>query len=371
MVMEHTVSLSYFIVLILICIYFCTKAFSRLKQANEALSKADQAYIDAKRALREAAEKEQIVNESKQNYPWLAELIASWSAANDEQLAQAMIYKKRPAIESARKVREIAKEKRILVKQCRQYESQLNYYETVFPWLEEFKEIDPKEAYEYTRSTESDSEYEAIHNYLSPEEYRELPTSERYQRALDRYMVRKKNNWEAGIEYERYIGYIFEQDGYTVKYVGALFGLEDMGRDLIATKNDRTYIIQCKRWTIDKTIHEKHVFQLYGSVVHWNIEHPSNKATGILVTTAKLSPLARQCAEYLEIMSREEYPMPSSYPMIKCHVGKTEKIYHLPFDQQYDRTQMSRDDGDIYVSTVAEAEKLGFRRAYRWKGSSS
>ena len=57
--------------------------------------------------------------------------------------------------------------------------------------------------------------------------------------------------------------------------------------------------------------------------------------------------------------------------MIKCHVGKTEKIYHLPFDQQYDRTQMSRDDGDIYVSTVAEAEKLGFRRAYRWKGSSS
>ena len=28
-------------------------------------------------------------------------------------------------------------------------------------------------------------------------------------------------------------------------------------------------------------------------------------------------------------------------------------------------------DGDIYVSTVAEAEKLGFRRAYRWKGSSS
>ena len=66
-------SLSYFIVFIIICIYFCTKAFSRLKQANEAFSKADQAYVDAKRALREAAEKEQIVNENKtiRGYPSL------------------------------------------------------------------------------------------------------------------------------------------------------------------------------------------------------------------------------------------------------------------------------------------------------------
>jgi len=39
------------------------------------------------------------------------------------------------------------------------------------------------------------------------------------------------------------------------------------------------------------------------------------------------------------------------------------KIYHLPFDQQYDRTKIIPDKGEKYVYTVAEAEKAGFRRA--------
>jgi len=42
------------------------------------------------------------------------------------------------------------------------------------------------------------------------------------------------------------------------------------------------------------------------------------------------------------------------------------KIYHLPFDQQYDRTKIISDKGEKYVYTVAEAEKAGFRRAWRW-----
>jgi hypothetical protein len=52
--------------------------------------------------------------------------------------------------------------------------------------------------------------------------------------------------------------------------------------------------------------------------------------------------------------------------MIKCNVNpsKKEKIYHLPFDQQYDRTQVSR-RGECYVATVREAEQRGFRRAWR------
>ncbi|WP_439794691.1 sunset domain-containing protein [Turicimonas muris] len=42
------------------------------------------------------------------------------------------------------------------------------------------------------------------------------------------------------------------------------------------------------------------------------------------------------------------------------------KIYHLPFDQQYDKTRIDK-PGEYWVKTVKEAEKLGFRRAYRWK----
>ena len=53
--------------------------------------------------------------------------------------------------------------------------------------------------------------------------------------------------------------------------------------------------------------------------------------------------------------------------MIKCNISKTgEKIYHLPFDQQYDRVEISPNKGECYVYTVKEAEDRGFRRAFRW-----
>ena len=58
------------------------------------------------------------------------------------------------------------------------------------------------------------------------------------------------------------------------------------------------------------------------------------------------------------------------YPMIKCNVnpGTGESIYHLPFDQQYDRVIIGDQQGEFYADTIAEAEAAGFRRAYRWRG---
>jgi hypothetical protein len=44
-----------------------------------------------------------------------------------------------------------------------------------------------------------------------------------------------------------------------------------------------------------------------------------------------------------------------------------EKIYHLPFDQQYDRTKIRPGTGEKYAYTVAEAENDGFRRAWKWR----
>jgi hypothetical protein len=53
----------------------------------------------------------------------------------------------------------------------------------------------------------------------------------------------------------------------------------------------------------------------------------------------------------------------------KCHIARDgERIYHLPFDQQYDRTVIEADRGECYASTVADAERAGFRRAWRWHG---
>ena len=55
------------------------------------------------------------------------------------------------------------------------------------------------------------------------------------------------------------------------------------------------------------------------------------------------------------------------YPMIKCNVNHSdkEKIYHLPFDQQYDTAKIDS-KGEFYCATVDEAENAGFRRAFRW-----
>lgn len=53
------------------------------------------------------------------------------------------------------------------------------------------------------------------------------------------------------------------------------------------------------------------------------------------------------------------------YPLIKCNINNGGKIYHLPFDQQYKRTDISK-NGEFMALTVEEAEKAGFRRAKRY-----
>jgi len=286
----------------------------------------------------------------------------------DQETAKYLAWKSRPAIKASQEVSRIAREKRILQKENKMLQYQLSFYENTFPWLEDFKEISAVDAWNHAKGMENDpkSEYEQMRNWLSPEEYQILPTSQKYQLALDRYSLRKKTNWEVGIDYERYIGYKIEEAGYKVKYQGALLGVEDMGRDLLASKGKEVLVVQCKRWAKEKTIHEKHIFQLYGSVVLMATENNTKEYKGVFVTTTTLSDVAKRCAEYLGIIVFENCEM-EAYPMIKCNIGKSgEKIYHLPFDQQYDRVEISAKSGTFYAKTVSEAEELGFRRAYRW-----
>lgn len=321
------------------------------------------------REMRDSVEK--IVSESAQSYPWMATLFADYLYMNDKNIAAYLRTKPRPALVASEQVSIIAKEKRDLQKQCKMLEYQLNYYETLFPWLEEFKTCDPKIAASYINESTSEKkeEYETLKNWLSPEEYQNLSNTEKYQLALDRYCNRKKSDWEVGIEYERYIGYVYEQLGGRVNYQGALKGLEDMGIDLIVELEDSIFVVQCKRWAKEKSLHEKHIFQLYGTSVVYRIEHPHKPVVPVFVTTATVSELAKKCADFLLVKVIEDYPI-KEYPMIKCNVSKNgEKIYHLPFDQQYDRAIINPNDGDCYACTVQEAEQLGFRRAYRWKGN--
>jgi hypothetical protein len=52
----------------------------------------------------------------------------------------------------------------------------------------------------------------------------------------------------------------------------------------------------------------------------------------------------------------EQLPL-ADFPRIKCNVsrGTSERIYHLPFDQQYDKTVIEQDRGEFNAATVAEA----------------
>jgi len=51
---------------------------------------------------------------------------------------------------------------------------------------------------------------------------------------------------EQGLNYERYIGFLLEQEGHIVFYRGAYAGEKDKGVDLVALKNAQTRLIQCK-----------------------------------------------------------------------------------------------------------------------------
>lgn len=308
-----------------------------------------------------------LTQENTIGYPWLAELYSDIAYIEENKIATYLETKDRPALKASEIVSKISKEKRILQKQLKIAQNQLNYYETVFPWLEDFKEADPIEAYETLNNLDNNDEYSRIKNYLSPEEYQKLSSSEKYQLALDRWKNKpNKTAWQIGIDYERYIGYVYEIKGYKVIYNGALKGLEDMGRDIIAKKGNETLVIQCKYWKKEKTIHEKHIFQLYGTVFLEKMKSNA-EVRGIFVTSTALSETALAVAKELNIEIQQNILFDKEYPCIKCNINNStgEKIYHLPFDQQYDRVQIEPVKGEFYVKTTKEAEEKGFRHAFK------
>ena len=206
---------------------------------------------------------------------------------------------------------------------------------------------------------------------VSDELWNQLSSSQRSQLILDNYIRRKKTKWEIGRDYELYVGYKYSQQGYSVEYFGSNNKLADLGRDLIVYKNGEVGIVQCKYWSEKKTIHEKHIAQLYGTVVSYIIENnylPS-LVHGIFITNITLSDTARKFANYLDIKYKENYPI-GDFPRIKCNInrisdGLESKIYHLPTDLQYDNVKIEN-EGECFVFTAEEAENLGFRHAYKW-----
>ena len=60
-----------------------------------------------------------------------------------------------------------------------------------------------------------------------------------------------------------------KKNGWWVKPYGILKGKTDLGRDLLCYKNKQVHIVQAKNWSKNKTIHEKHIMQLAGTILHY------------------------------------------------------------------------------------------------------
>lgn len=356
---------------------------AKLYDANELqirnLPKEQKALEEARLAFEEKQKKDtaiiyQLAKEKSEGFPWLAQAYADYFHLSDTELANSLAWKKYPARKSADKVKEIATEKRNLNKQLRVTTYLLKYYENLFPWLVDFRGEDLDELIKSViekkvEVVEETKDEDPAKKWLTAAEYKNLPTVEKYQLALNRYWSKKKSPWEIGRDYERYVGYLHEKQGYYVYYQGIIKGLEDIGRDLIAEKGNEIRVIQCKNWSKEKTIHEKHIFQLFGTVTAFRLDNPNKKVVGEFYTSASLSERAGGFAKVLEIEIKEKFPF-QQYPAIKCNISKKDgtKIYHLPFDQQYDKTLIEEEKLEMYASTVAEAETSGFRRAFRWRG---
>lgn len=328
-----------------------------------------QKYAELRTEVKQTQEEiRKIVNTRSQRSPWLAKQLADYQYERDVKVSD-YLNSTNSRIRKTDELKRLAKEKRDIAQERNMLQNQLSYLYTMIPWLEEYITTPPKK--DVIEDPSDNPEWDTMKYYLSADEYNKLTTTEKYQLALDRYNKRKKNAWEIGIDFERYIGSTYENKGYKVQYRGAIDGLEDMGRDVIAEGNGITYIIQCKRWSAHKTIHEKHIFQLYGSSILYMLDHPCTDVRPLFVTTTTLSERASAIAKYLNVRVRENTEI-KDYPQIKCNIGKSgEKIYHLPFDQQYDHIVISPEKGEFYCMTVAEAESLGFRRAKKWLGTDS
>jgi len=340
------------------------------QKAQKDVSEATQKQVKAEKE--EALWKKTLL-ERNAGFKTLLAYISYFEKLRDEPISKYLEHKSHPALKASDVVKEQTQKRREADFNNKRTQALIEMYEQYAPFLIDLKDDIPdiNDINVFKDYSEEERQDNAV-NYLTKEEYRKLSTGERNQLALDRFWDRPQSKWIIGKLYERYIGYLYEQQGYAVEYFGITEKYEDMGRDLICHKGNETLIVQCKNWAQFKTIYEKHIFQLFGTAFEYREKHPTRDVKAVFYTTTQISDIARKIGEKLGIQLFEHFHFDKNYPCIKCNISTLtqEKIYHLPFDQKYDDTKIDR-KGEMYCKTVKDAELAGFRRAFRWHGEDS
>lgn len=342
---------------------FLTEQNMLLKEDNQKLQRDKEVHANSLQKL---------FSSNLEAMPWLAGMMGDYLTYDIEVLAKHLDWGSNvERMKKVKSIREIRQETKARIAEAKVAVYELEYAKTLFPALEDVLDTDYKELNLDGKIPEHDK----VRDYLSKEEWAELSEQERNQLALDRYIESShKSKWQIGRDYELSVAYYYAKKGCEVDTFGSYMKLEDLGRDLIVKRGNLIRIVQCKYWAQKKEIHEKHLFQLYGTVVSYCIENSLSQENvkGVFVTNITLSSMARQCADRLGIIVKERFAL-REYPRIKCNIGRNElgfptKIYHLPMDQQYDAVKITK-PGECFAFTVKEAEEKGFRRAFRWHDS--
>ena len=303
--------------------------------------------------------------EAKSPLKYLASAYADAVALVFTNSSNYLKRKSHPAHSAAEEVRNMRKEARQYAADAKMYQYQYELLLHSMPSVEEdIKDDDSMEIVEdyYKHKVEEVDDYDKVQDYVSKEEYAKLSVDERNQLAFDRYLKSRKSKWQIGRDYEVYICYFLQRYGYIVEHTGAN-GLEDLGRDIIAHKDGYDFVVQCKYWSHKKVIREKYIMQLYGTTIAYQIQNSLlQKPQAIFIANIELSDMAQKFAKALNVgFIKMDF---LEYPLIKCNINQGNKIYHLPFDQQYDRTKICN-PGEFYACSVKEAVDAGFRRAFR------
>lgn len=311
------------------------------------------------------------------NTKYLSEMIADYYSVIDKSIVDDLLSKPRPITINRGKEFEklIYGDLRHLRIAKKEFDYFYNEAISVYPELAEFSPyellVEEKEI-EETYYDLTKEEYKK----LSKEEYEKLEPRERNQQRLDMWWTRRKSKPSIGRDYERYIGWLYEEKGFNVEYQGINEGKEDRGIDLICENKNQISLVQCKYWKEHVEIRENAVNQLYGTSTKFTkdkikealFESYCKPIKMIIFTSSTLSETAKEFAKTLDVIAHEKIKL-ERYPIIKCNISTSgEKIYHLPFDQQYDNTKIEKNKGEFYAMTIQEAEEAGFRRAWRWFG---
>lgn len=316
---------------------------------------------------------------SKTPFSLVSSLIADWECIAFKECAHYLKHKPHPAAKRAEEIKSMGEKANKYLRQYKEMQYKYEYLLKSFPEIEAYIEndgdlIEVCEKYTYS---EIEEHRDRRRDYLTKEEWNTLSSWEKSQLSLDRYVESKnKSKWFIGRDYEMSCSWMLMGLGYKIDPQGIKLKFDDLGRDIIATKYSIekkgyiTYIIQCKYWGKEKTIHENVIMQLYGTLILYKIEHQSeslfsNNIQGVLMIPkfSVISPRAQQFTEQLGLIIWRADMI--DFPRIKCNINAGKKIYHLPFDQQYDRTQIVN-KGECYAYRASDAERMGFRRAKRY-----